>query len=115
MGDSRALVKLDLNLDNVQEVNHSTVKRTRNTWKEEHKLAPLNQVYLVDCCHIGKRTHEEVQDAWEKLMHALTTRSDGVFDGFNLSILVLRRQIIEKRVQGPGFLAFVARVSPGES
>lgn len=95
MGDSRALVQLDLNLDNVQGVNHSTVKCTRNTWKEDHKLAPLNQVYLADCCPIGERTHKEVQDAWAKLMHALTTRSDGMFDGFNLFIPVIRRQIKE--------------------
>ena len=95
MDDSRGLIELDLNVDNVQGVNHSTVKRTRNTWKEEHKLALVNQVYLGDCCPIGKRTHKEVNDAWAKLMHALTTRSDGMFDGFNLSIPAVRRQMKE--------------------
>ena len=95
MGDSHALIELDLYVDNVQGVNHSIVKRTRNTWKEEHKLALVNQVYLADCCTIGKRTYKEVNDAWAKLMHALTTRSNGMFDEFNLSIPAVGRQMKE--------------------
>eukprot|EP00963_Diacronema_lutheri_P011013 scaffold1299_cov385-Pavlova_lutheri.AAC.24 len=56
-------------------------------------MALVNQIYLDECSPIGKRTHKEVNAAWTSLIRALSIRGDGLFDGLDLSIPVVRRQV----------------------
>jgi len=93
MAASQPLAEIDINADANEELVAASQKKNRNVWKEAHKMALVNQIYLDECCPIGKRTHKEVNAAWTSLIRALSIRGDGLFDGFDLSIPAVRRQV----------------------
>ena len=95
MATGRPLAEVDINAGSTQEPIVGLEKKNRNIWKEQHKIALLNQLYLEECCPIGKRTHKEVNAAWRSLVRALRDRGDGQFDEFDLSIPALRRKMKE--------------------
>lgn len=95
MATSQPLAEVDINAGSTQELIVGSEKKNRNIWKEQHKIALVNQLYLDECCPIGKRTHKEVNAAWTSLVRALRDRGDGLFDEFDLSIPTLRRQMKE--------------------
>eukprot|EP00963_Diacronema_lutheri_P005729 scaffold451_cov341-Pavlova_lutheri.AAC.7 len=76
-----------------EELVAAAQKKNRNVWKEAHKMALVNQIYLDECCPIGKRTHKEVNAAWTSLTRAWSICGDGLFDGFDLSIPAVWRQV----------------------
>ena len=87
------MLEIDINAEATQELVLASQRKSRNVWKEAHKIALVNQIYLDECCPIGKRTHKEVNAAWTSLVRALSDRGDGLFDGFDLSIPAVRRQM----------------------
>lgn len=87
------LEEVDINANTAQELVLPIEKKNRNVWTEKHRLALVNQTYLDDCCPIGKRTHKEVGAAWRNLVVALQSHRDGLFDGFDLSVEAIRRQL----------------------
>eukprot|EP00894_Picocystis_sp_ML_P001034 jgi/Pico_ML_1/51551/g2557.t1 len=91
MAASQSLAGIDINADAIEELVATSKKKNRNVWKDVHKMALVNHIYLDECCPIGKRSHKEVNAAWASLIRALGIRSDGLFDGFNLSIPAVRR------------------------
>ena len=93
MAASQPLLEIDINAEATQELVLASQRKSRNVWKEAHKIALVNQIYLDECCPIGKRTHKEVNAAWTSLVRALSDRGDGLFDGFDLSIPAVRRQM----------------------
>ena len=93
MAASQPLVEIDINAEATHELVLASQKKARNVWKEAHKIALVNQIYLDECCPIGKRTHKEVNTAWTSLVRALSDHGDGLFDGFDLLIPAVRRQM----------------------
>lgn len=93
MASSQPLREIDINANDTEELVVTSQKQNRNIWKESQKIALVNQIYLDECCPIGKRTHKEVNAAWTNLIRGLSTRGDDLFDGFDLSIPVVRRQL----------------------
>ena len=95
MATSQPLAEMDINVGSTQELIVGSEKKNRNIWKEQYKIALVNELYLDECCPIGKCTHKEVNEAWITLVRALRARGDGLFDEFHLSIPTLRRQMKE--------------------
>ena len=79
MATSQPLAEVDINAGSTQELIVGSEKKNRNIWKEQHKIALVNQLYLDECCPIGKRTHKEVNVAWTSLVRALRDRGERDF------------------------------------
>lgn len=92
---SQSLVEIDINAEVDQELVRASQKITRNVWKEVHKSAQVKQIYLDECRPIGKRTRKEVNAAWTSLVRTLSDCGNGPFDGLDLSILVVPREMTD--------------------
>ena len=93
MAPTHPLEEKDMNVDVTKGLSLPYEKKNRNVWTEKHRLALVNQTYLDDCCPIGKRNHKQVGATWKSLIAAIKTHPDGLFEGFDVSVEAIRRQL----------------------
>lgn len=105
MGSAQAAQPLAAIDDNVIERPDDAIEASkikRNKWNEAQQIALVNQMYLDECCPIGKRSHQAINVAWSNLISGLRRHPDGLFDAFNLSQRTIQRQLatlMEKQVK----------------
>eukprot|EP00963_Diacronema_lutheri_P004429 scaffold336_cov372-Pavlova_lutheri.AAC.3 len=98
MGSIQSHQPLVVRDDNVEitetpNVAHEALKAKRNRWNEAQQIALVNQMYMDECCPIGKGSHGAINAAWSNLLDGLRRHPDGLFDDFNLCQRTVQRQL----------------------